>query len=227
MKNIFLNMRKSGKNGRVGEWEKGRAPEKKQIAIPTHSPFPLTPILTLLILLVGCTTPETASHDSHASSPYVSEAENAIKALSAEEVDGYLAGAGMGFAKAAELNSYPGPKHVLELAEELKLTDEQAAQVQGIFEAMQAEAKRLGAALVEQERALDALFADANVSPATLQTQVHAIGVTRADVRLAHLNAHLETRALLSDWQVKHYDMVRGYADHSGHGGSGQHEHGM
>ena len=35
-----------------------------------------------------------------------------IKALSSEEVEQYLSGAGMGYAKAAELNRHPGPIHV-------------------------------------------------------------------------------------------------------------------
>ena len=36
-------------------------------------------------------------------------------------VQSYLSGAGMGYAKAAELNRHPGPMHVLELADQLKL----------------------------------------------------------------------------------------------------------
>jgi len=38
-------------------------------------------------------------------------------ALSVEQIEQYRAGAGMGYAKAAELNRYPGPMHVLELAD--------------------------------------------------------------------------------------------------------------
>ena len=40
-------------------------------------------------------------------------ATGSIKALSTEDVDGYLGGKGMGFAKAAELNGFAGPSHVL------------------------------------------------------------------------------------------------------------------
>ena len=49
-------------------------------------------------------------------SPYTGLEERDIKALSAEQVAGYLAGDGMGFALPAELNHYPGPKHVLDLS---------------------------------------------------------------------------------------------------------------
>ena len=40
-----------------------------------------------------------------------------IKALSDHEVSALLDGHGSGFAKAAELNGYPGPTHVLDLAD--------------------------------------------------------------------------------------------------------------
>jgi len=52
-------------------------------------------------------------------SPYVGQEQREIKSLSPDEVKDYLAGKGMGLAKAAELNHYPGPAHVLELASQL------------------------------------------------------------------------------------------------------------
>lgn len=61
-------------------------------------------------------------------SPYRGEEVRNIKALSEQEIEAYLSGQGMGYAKAAELNSYPGPKHVLELARELGLSPAQEEQ---------------------------------------------------------------------------------------------------
>ena len=49
-------------------------------------------------------------------SPYVGLEAREIKALSEEQRQELLDGHGMGLALAAELNHYPGPKHVLELA---------------------------------------------------------------------------------------------------------------
>src|SRR4051812_3345086 len=60
-------------------------------------------------------------------SPYAGQEQREIKSLSADEVKDYLAGKGMGMAKAAELNEYPGPLHVLQLASELNLSPEQKA----------------------------------------------------------------------------------------------------
>ena len=42
-----------------------------------------------------------------------------IKALSDQQIADLGAGRGMGLALAAELNGYPGPSHVLELADKL------------------------------------------------------------------------------------------------------------
>jgi hypothetical protein len=57
--------------------------------------------------------------------PYAGQQTRAIKALSDDDIASLLKGEGMGMAKAAELNGYPGPIHVLALAPQLKLTEPQ------------------------------------------------------------------------------------------------------
>lgn len=90
--------------------------------------------------------------------PYAGEQSREIKALSPDEVKQYLSGAGMGYAKAAELNQFPGPMHVLELADKLGLSAQQRVEVKRLMDAHKAEARAIGARFVESERALDALF---------------------------------------------------------------------
>src|SRR5882672_3601843 len=77
-------------------------------------------------------------------SPYAGEQTRQIKALSEGEVAQLLNGHGMGLARAAELNSYPGPRHVLDLADELKLTPEQITELDHLFDTMKATALPLG-----------------------------------------------------------------------------------
>ena len=98
-------------------------------------------------------------------SPYAGQQTRAIKALSDDDVAALLKGDGMGFAKAAELNGYPGPKHVLDLADRLKLTPDQRQRIEAIFEKMSAAAKPLGAELVNRERTLDQLFQKSEITP--------------------------------------------------------------
>ena len=73
-------------------------------------------------------------------SPYVGLESRDIKSLSQRQIDLYLSGHGMGLALAAELNRYPGPKHVLELSDQLKLTREQKDATQAIYDSMHRDA---------------------------------------------------------------------------------------
>jgi hypothetical protein len=116
-------------------------------------------------------------------SPYAGQETREIKALSAEDVDSYLTGKGMGLAKAAELNGYPGPAHVLQLAAELELTAEQKQRTQVVFERMEREAKTFGRELVDRERDLDRAFAAHKVTRESLDVQMRTIGELQGKVR--------------------------------------------
>ena len=73
--------------------------------------------------------------------PYAGQEARTIKALSDDDIAALRKGEGMGMAKAAELNGYPGPVHVLALAAQLGLTETQQRDVRAIFERMSAAAK--------------------------------------------------------------------------------------
>lgn len=150
-----------------------------------------------------------------AQSPYVADKSREIKALSQHEIEGYLNGRGMGSARAAELNGYPGPRHVLDMAEKLELAEEQKDRTQAIYETMNAQAAALGKQLVENERELDNRFSDGSIDEKSLDSLVSAIGVLRTKLRHVHLAAHLEQKRLLSEHQVQLYTTLRGYnAEH-------------
>ena len=144
-------------------------------------------------------------------SPYAGEEQREIRALSAEQVEGLLAGKGMGYAKAAELNGYPGPKHVLELAEELDLSEAQRTATERIFAEMAAQARTLGAELVAAERALDQDFRHGQVTESSLQTSLAQIAQIQGKLRQTHLAAHLQQIGVLSAEQVTLYVKLRGY----------------
>jgi Spy/CpxP family protein refolding chaperone len=149
-------------------------------------------------------------------SPYVEQETRAIKALSEADVSAYLDGAGMGMARPAELNRYPGPRHVLEHAEALKLTGPQRASVEAAFRRMKAEAVALGEQVVEGERRLDRLFAEAGADVNAVSQLTRQLGELQGRLRSAHLRAHVEVRELLTAEQVALYVGLRGY-EHTGH----------
>lgn len=143
--------------------------------------------------------------------PYAGQQERAIKALDPDEVSGLLNGQGLGMAKAAELNHYPGPVHVLDFAAELSLDSTQRAATQRIFDAMQAAALELGARIVALERQLDGLFASGEADGERLSQLTAEIGRLRGALRAAHLRAHIEVKQVLKPSQVVRYDALRGY----------------
>jgi Spy/CpxP family protein refolding chaperone len=162
-----------------------------------------------------------------AASPYAGEQSREIKALSADDIAGLRAGKGMGYAKAAELNGFAGPAHVLELADALGLTPEQRARTEALFASMSAKASARGRALVDKERELDALFASRTVTPERLASSLQAIGALQAQVRQAHLEAHLAQVQILTAEQNARYAELRGYGRNApgGERGHGAHRH--
>jgi Spy/CpxP family protein refolding chaperone len=172
--------------------------------------------IAALFVLTVAAIPACAQHP-----PYAGQHERELKALSAEEVKQYMAGGGMGYAKAAELNHFPGPMHVLELADKLALTAEQRATTKKLMEAHKAEARGLGSQLIAAERELDQLFSAGNMDQAALNRAVRTAAAIAGEYRLSHLDTHRRMRTLLSDEQVKRYDELRGYAS----GKAQQHRH--
>ncbi|HET9533084.1 MAG TPA: periplasmic heavy metal sensor [Blastocatellia bacterium] len=173
-------------------------------------------IIGILIAMIAVVA-TTRAQDKH--SPYKGEEGRQIKALSSEDITAYLSGQGMGLAKAAELNHYPGPKHVLDLAVDLKLSDKQAAETRASYDRMHSEATRLGAVIVEKERHLDHLFALKHIDAERLKSVTDEIAKLQGELRFVHLRAHLEMRQILTAEQIEKYAQLRGYKD-------GSHSHG-
>lgn len=152
-------------------------------------------------------------HDQRqaAPSPYAGLQQRDIKALSDEEIRKYREGEGMGFALAAELNHYPGPRHALEMADHLGLSAAQRATIVRAREAMQQDARRHGEAIVAMERDLDRGFASGAMDSTRLRAHTAEIARLQGELRFVHLAAHLAVRASLTPEQVARYDAMRGY----------------
>jgi len=102
-------------------------------------------------------------------SPYAGQDLRSIKSISPQDVEALKNGEGMGFAKLAELNHYPGPRHVLDLAQELSLTPVQLAETESLFADMQSAAKALGQQLLAAEAELDRAFAQNEINAEILE----------------------------------------------------------
>lgn len=165
--------------------------------------------LAALAVFAVALTPYAASAEPQ--QPYAGFQMRHIKALSDQQIADLKAGRGMGLAMAAELNGYPGPAHVLQLAGPLGLSDAQRAKMQALFDAMEAETVPIGRKLIAEETDLDRQFASKTITEATLAAAVQTIASTQAVLRTAHLKYHLSTLEVLTPPQTKQYAELRGY----------------
>jgi hypothetical protein len=191
--------------------------------------------LVIPVLSCGCAGGEVSSgqtehkdssdEPSSEQRPYAGYEVRSIKALSDERVTELLEGKGAGYALAGELNKYPGPRHVLDLAEDLGLSEEQEETVQGIFTEMQDEVRPLGRELVDLEERLDRAFREETIDEDTLVLLTGESAAVEGSLREAHLDAHLKTRDILSAEQVEEYDRLRGYSERDATTESEEHRH--
>ncbi len=151
-------------------------------------------------------------------SPYAGHETREIKALSQTEIDDLVLGRGMGLAKPAELNRYPGPLHALEMAGELQLSTKQRNDLEASRARMSAKTKGIGAEILDLERALDTAFADRKIDRVRLRQLTAQIGTKQGMLRDAHLEGHLEATDLLTPEQISRYVSLRGYDGTSARG---------
>jgi Spy/CpxP family protein refolding chaperone len=122
----------------------------------------------------------------------------------------------------AELNGFPGPRHVIELADQLGLTDAQRARATEIEAGMKQSATKLGAQIVGLEGALERLFRGGRAEPNRMEHLTREIGTKRGVLRSIHLGAHLAMADTLTADQRALYMVLRGYS--TGHRVSPRHE---
>lgn len=159
------------------------------------------------------TDDNSATPEASAGSPYANAYDpNApIRALSPEDIEQIRQGGGARFALPAELNGLPGPRHVLDLADDLTLTSDQQQRIQAIYDQFRAEAVPAGERYLAAAQALEEGFRAQTITAANLPG--HVAGVSRLEGELVtiHLRAHLQTAEILTAEQIATYNQLRGY----------------
>ncbi len=126
-------------------------------------------------------------------------------------------GAGAGMARYAELNSYPGPKHILELQDSLHLEPEQKRAIELIFNHMKREALAKGTLIVQKEQELEGLFRSKRATEKEVDRRAREIGALRGELRAVHLRAHIKAQAILTADQIRRYYAIRYGSNPAGH----------
>lgn len=118
---------------------------------------------------------------------------------------------GMGLASYAEMNGFPGPKHVMELKDQLGLTTDQLKKTEGLRNGVELSGKLTGKEIVHEEEELYKLFEEGKANDRTVRARVERIGKLRGELRFIHLQAHLKMKQVLSPNQVQRYNELRGH----------------
>lgn len=178
-------------------------------------------IITIAAAAILASAAQHSQRMQSSHSPYTANTANAVKALSPETLDAYRNGNGMGLAIPAELNGYPGPRHILDLSEQLALSTEQRKKIEAIYAPMHEEAVRLGAEIIDLETKLDQAFAGKTITPESLKAITNEIAARQGRLRYVHLAAHIAAKNVLTSEQIAIYENLRGYetAGHHHHEG--------
>lgn len=176
---------------------------------------------------IGCTAAAALDEASSAAAGPEAEAAGETPAwLNQRETRQLREGRGMGMGRVAAVNGYPGPMHVLRQAEELELSDEQREQTTALRERVHARSRELGERIIAAESRLgDVLAADA-VDRDALRAALGEIADLRADLRAAHIEAHLDQADILTPEQRSRLaDMGQAMQHGRQHGQRERHRH--
>ncbi|MFC1524192.1 Spy/CpxP family protein refolding chaperone [Thermodesulfobacteriota bacterium] len=170
-------------------------------------------LFLVVLLLAGIFSTNTVLADpfSRFQSQYAGQEQRDIKSLSENDIKELSRGAGWGFAKAAELNGMPGPKHLLEMKQEIGLSPKQEQAIKDLFTSMEKRAVEAGRQFINLEKELNTGFARKTIDEPGLRNLLEKISRKRMELRLIHLSAHLKTPEILSEAQIEKYNELRGY----------------
>lgn len=141
-----------------------------------------------------------------------------LSGISEDEKTALLAGSGLGAGMIAMMNGYPGPKHVLEMGEELGLTAEQKEELGTLFAKRKASFVEMGRELVKKDEELTAMFAAGSVDTGEVEKLSREIGQLQGELRAGHLNAHVLTWEALTEVQREKLASMRGMHHGEGEG---------
>jgi len=170
-----------------------------------------------IILAILCLVNILSANNAHADnsnrflSKYAGQEKREIKSLSEEDIKELSTGSGWGLAKVAELNGLPGPKHILEMKEEIELSPLQEQGIMKLFKAMNGRAVELGYVFIGLEKELNNRFATKTIDEKVLRELLEKLSKTYMELRFAHLSTHLKTPDILSKDQIEKYNRLRGY----------------
>ena len=189
-----------------------------------YSPVFLMTAIIMVVMLgpassISFLFAQSSLHSGHiannTTSKYIGQEGRIIKSLSPADIESLQTGTGDAFggmAKLAELNGYPGPRHVLDLTNELKLSDDQRKNITTIYDDMKEKAIELGQKIVNIERIANEEFANKSITDTQMKQLILKSSEIYGHLRYTHLNTHLRMLDILTPEQITLYNNLRGYS---------------
>jgi Spy/CpxP family protein refolding chaperone len=163
-------------------------------------------------LLVPLFVMAAQASDSQVDKSATVDAKQSIKPISEYNLPGVGKGEGAGSGEAAELNGYPGPAHVIQMAANLGLDDRQIGAVKAIHEEMLQAVRAIAGEVKERQHELDALFESGTVTVAALEKATSAVSEAQGRLHFVHFRAHLKTREVLTPSQISTFKQIQAQA---------------
>lgn len=168
-------------------------------------------LIILATLIIAGSAQASDKHHGH-SSKYAGQENRGLKSLSTSDIEELRRGGGWGLAKSAELNGVPGPAHLLELRNEIPLQERQVSEITDLYNQMKSKAVEQGKILIALERQLERHFQERTIDDKVLRSLLSGIAEAQRKLRYIHLATHLKTPMILTQAQIKRYNVLRGYS---------------
>lgn len=134
----------------------------------------------------------------------------AIRSLPGRDIVALAGGEGGGLAKIADLNGYPGPRHVLDMDAHLNLTTRQREQLRQVMSTMEADAKEVATRYLSALAQLEEDTRQGSLSGDQFLKRYRAVEALRTELGAVHLITHFKTKDLLTPAQVATYYKPQG-----------------
>ena len=109
----------------------------------------------------------------------------------------------------AELNHYPLPGLLLSYKKELDLSPAQITGITSINKMLQLKKVEIGGSVIRNEHMLDSLFRTLKIDEGTIIFYSNRYGLYEGEYRTAVLQACYKTQKLLTDWQIKKFEVLQ------------------
>ena len=134
-----------------------------------------------------------------------------LSQISDAEARAYLAGHEYGLGRSATVHQFPSPAVVLTMIPQLVLFQDQSDPVRAIYDRTHTKVIALGKQLVDEETKIDHALEAEEPDLAAVEVMIRESARLQGELRLAHFQAHVQTKKLLRPDQLTRFGAMHGH----------------